>query len=403
MPRRRVRLPRFAADGNTPPRTEMLEIPGAAFRKAGLGKDVTDKFLAGLPGVQKEGCDGLITSARFILHRCRRPIRTVCLEFFGQVRDAVPSIVEIKDYLDALPSGGRAYARRPRAPRRALREGGGLRDQGEAARAAEDGADRRHRRRRRGRGGEGGLPGRADRQRARRRRLRRGLGGIAQEVLARPRAHRRDRQAHQRVQDQRGRGDPARRASATTPTASSASTSSSRSATSWRCATARRVLRGRESRACLGARRRVPARAGDRRREGGRGARAGGGDARSAGSNCATTSSARFPRCRTTGRRVVEARAAGAARGDLRRAGVRAGAEGDARRSTPACCAAACSSRCTCTPATATCTPTSRSTPTTTRCCRRPTPRSRASWRSRGRWAASSPASTASASPSSSS
>ena len=39
-------------------------------------------------------------------------------------------------------------------------------------------------------------------------------------------------QAHQRLQDQRGRGDPARRASATTPTASSASTSSSRSRTS---------------------------------------------------------------------------------------------------------------------------------------------------------------------------
>ena len=37
-------------------------IPGAAFRKEGLGKDVTDKFLAGLPGIQKEGCDGLITS-----------------------------------------------------------------------------------------------------------------------------------------------------------------------------------------------------------------------------------------------------------------------------------------------------------------------------------------------------
>ena len=26
--------------------------------------------------------------------------RTVCLEFFGQVRDAVPAIVEIKDYLE---------------------------------------------------------------------------------------------------------------------------------------------------------------------------------------------------------------------------------------------------------------------------------------------------------------
>src|SRR5688572_12611014 len=30
-------------------------------------------------------------------------VRTVCLEFFGQVREAVPSIVEIKDYIDAHP------------------------------------------------------------------------------------------------------------------------------------------------------------------------------------------------------------------------------------------------------------------------------------------------------------
>jgi FAD/FMN-containing dehydrogenase/Fe-S oxidoreductase len=82
---------------------ELLEIPGASFRKVGLGKDVTDKFLAGLPGVQKEGCDGIITSATFILHRMPQHIRTVCLEFFGQVKDAVPTIVEIKDFLDAHP------------------------------------------------------------------------------------------------------------------------------------------------------------------------------------------------------------------------------------------------------------------------------------------------------------
>ena len=89
-------------------RRETLTIPGAAFRKAGLGKDVTDKFLAGLPGVQKEGCDGLITSARFVLHRMPPAIRTVCLEFFGQVRDSTPAIVEIKHYLDALPKAGGA-------------------------------------------------------------------------------------------------------------------------------------------------------------------------------------------------------------------------------------------------------------------------------------------------------
>jgi len=82
-------------------RTERIEIEGRKFRKAGLGKDVTDKFLGGLPGVQKEGCDGVITSARWVLHRMPQHIRTVCLEFFGHARHAIPSIVEIKSFLDA--------------------------------------------------------------------------------------------------------------------------------------------------------------------------------------------------------------------------------------------------------------------------------------------------------------
>jgi FAD/FMN-containing dehydrogenase/Fe-S oxidoreductase len=89
----------FDASGKVLQRTERLDIPGSAFRKEGLGKDVTDKFLAGLPGIQKEGCDGLITSARWIVHRMPQHVRTVCLEFFGNAKNAVPSIVEIKDYL----------------------------------------------------------------------------------------------------------------------------------------------------------------------------------------------------------------------------------------------------------------------------------------------------------------
>ncbi|MET0441927.1 MAG: DUF3683 domain-containing protein, partial [Casimicrobiaceae bacterium] len=96
----------YGKDKKTLLRRETLTVPGATFRKVGLGKDVTDKFLAGVPGVQKEGCDGVITSARFILHKLPPAIRTVCLEFFGQVRDSTPSIVEIKDYLDALPKDG---------------------------------------------------------------------------------------------------------------------------------------------------------------------------------------------------------------------------------------------------------------------------------------------------------
>ncbi|WP_407676455.1 DUF3683 domain-containing protein [Povalibacter uvarum] len=81
--------------------TARIDIEGRKFRKVGLGKDVTDKFLGGLPGVQKEGCDGLITSARWVLHRMPKHIRTVCMEFFGHARYAIPSIVEIKNFLDS--------------------------------------------------------------------------------------------------------------------------------------------------------------------------------------------------------------------------------------------------------------------------------------------------------------
>ena len=101
-------LHRYESDGKTPRgEVERLDIQGSAFRQAGLGKDVTDKFLSGLPGVQKEGCDGLITSARFILHRMPEHIRTVCLEFFGtDLSLAVPAIVEITDYIESKKAQG---------------------------------------------------------------------------------------------------------------------------------------------------------------------------------------------------------------------------------------------------------------------------------------------------------
>jgi len=99
------RVNRYGIDGKTlQGEPEILKIPGEHLRKRGLGKDVTNKFLGGLPGIQKEGCDGIITSAVFILHRMPKHTRTVCLEFFGSdLRRSVPAIVETKDYIDALP------------------------------------------------------------------------------------------------------------------------------------------------------------------------------------------------------------------------------------------------------------------------------------------------------------
>ncbi|MBZ0070934.1 MAG: DUF3683 domain-containing protein [Gammaproteobacteria bacterium] len=97
------RVTRYGRDGRSRVgEPEILQLPGASLRRQGLGKDVTDKFLGGLPGIQKEGCDGLITSAVFVLHRMPKFTRTLCLEFFGaDLRRAVPAIVETKDYLDA--------------------------------------------------------------------------------------------------------------------------------------------------------------------------------------------------------------------------------------------------------------------------------------------------------------
>ena len=60
-----------------------IALRGDEIRKKGLWKDITNKTLGGLPGVQKEGTDGVITSAEFVLYPVFESSRTVCLEFFG--------------------------------------------------------------------------------------------------------------------------------------------------------------------------------------------------------------------------------------------------------------------------------------------------------------------------------
>jgi len=104
QPEVQFRLTDYGADGRTmkgEPR--LLTIPGKQLRKQGLGKDVTNKFLGGLPGIQKEGCDGVITSAEFVLHRMPAHIRTICLEFFdNDLQKAVPAILETKNHIDGL-------------------------------------------------------------------------------------------------------------------------------------------------------------------------------------------------------------------------------------------------------------------------------------------------------------
>ncbi|MDR1126080.1 MAG: FAD-binding oxidoreductase [Deltaproteobacteria bacterium] len=61
-----------------------IEFKGPELRKPGLGKDVTDKALKGLPGVQKEGTDGIITVATFVLHNKCKHERVMVIEFYGR-------------------------------------------------------------------------------------------------------------------------------------------------------------------------------------------------------------------------------------------------------------------------------------------------------------------------------
>jgi FAD/FMN-containing dehydrogenase/Fe-S oxidoreductase len=81
-----------------------VALTGADLRKKGLWKDITNKALSGLPGVQKEGTDGVITSAEFVLYREYASSRTLCLEFFGADMDeASRAILEV---VRAFPNEG---------------------------------------------------------------------------------------------------------------------------------------------------------------------------------------------------------------------------------------------------------------------------------------------------------
>jgi FAD/FMN-containing dehydrogenase/Fe-S oxidoreductase len=63
---------------------KQIQLRGSELRKPGLGKDVTDKTLKGLPGVQKEGTDGIIVDATFVLHPKLKHERVIVLEFYGR-------------------------------------------------------------------------------------------------------------------------------------------------------------------------------------------------------------------------------------------------------------------------------------------------------------------------------
>ncbi len=72
---------------------ERIQLRGGDIRKKGLWKDITNKALGGVPGLQKEGTDGVITSAEFVLYPEYEAKRTLCLEFFGPDFDEASRVI----------------------------------------------------------------------------------------------------------------------------------------------------------------------------------------------------------------------------------------------------------------------------------------------------------------------
>ncbi len=72
---------------------KQVKLAADDIRKKGLWKDITNKALNGLPGIQKEGCDGIITSAEFVLYKAYEKKVTFCLEFFGEDMDEASKVI----------------------------------------------------------------------------------------------------------------------------------------------------------------------------------------------------------------------------------------------------------------------------------------------------------------------
>ncbi len=89
----------------------VVQLSGTDIRTPGLGKDVSNKALGGLPGIQKEGVDGIITQACFVLHHKPKFSRVMVLEFFGRSMHAAAVVIrELVAFRDRVREQG-DYAR----------------------------------------------------------------------------------------------------------------------------------------------------------------------------------------------------------------------------------------------------------------------------------------------------
>ncbi|MDR0478163.1 MAG: DUF3683 domain-containing protein [Desulfobulbaceae bacterium] len=70
-----------------------IDLTSDDIRRPGLWKDITNKALGGVPGLQKEGTDGVITSAEFVLYPAYPKKLTFCLEFYGEDMDEASRVI----------------------------------------------------------------------------------------------------------------------------------------------------------------------------------------------------------------------------------------------------------------------------------------------------------------------
>jgi FAD/FMN-containing dehydrogenase/Fe-S oxidoreductase len=86
---------------------DTVSLHGGEIRGAGLGKDVSNKYLGGLPGVQKEGVDGIITQTRFVCYPVPSHSRVLCLEFYGRsMKNAMFVINDVVGLRDTIRREG---------------------------------------------------------------------------------------------------------------------------------------------------------------------------------------------------------------------------------------------------------------------------------------------------------
>ncbi len=86
---------------------DTVALDGGEIRGKNLGKDVSNKYLGGLPGVQKEGVDGIITETSFVCYPTLAHSRVLCLEFFGRsMKNAMFVIKDVVGLRDKIRDEG---------------------------------------------------------------------------------------------------------------------------------------------------------------------------------------------------------------------------------------------------------------------------------------------------------